>query len=77
MARRILVIALKYGLGFAVFGFVVWYNWADISKVFDRSFRWPPFLLAVFLGMAGVFLTFVRWYVLVRALDLPAVAAAA
>jgi uncharacterized protein (TIRG00374 family) len=73
---------LKYGLGIGLLVFVVWRNWAPadgeglqavVQKYFveGEPIHWLAFALAFFICLTGVLLTFVRWYVLVRAQDLP------
>ena len=73
---------LKYGLGIGLLVFVVWRNWAPasgpgLSSVWQKHIveRQPvsvePLVLACGICLASVLLTFVRWYVLVRAQDLP------
>jgi uncharacterized protein (TIRG00374 family) len=73
-------IALQYGLGFALLAWVVWSNWrvyADdgtevgLAAALSRPLNWPAFLAAFLIYSAAAALTFVRWYVLVRAQDLP------
>jgi uncharacterized protein (TIRG00374 family) len=68
----------KYGLGIALLAFVIWSNWepasnpdAGLKAVLQKPVRWLPLALASLLWTAGLFITFVRWYVLVRALNLP------
>jgi uncharacterized protein (TIRG00374 family) len=72
----------KYILAFSLLGWVIWKNWAPtdgrgLSYVWNRHMvegrpiHWP-FLLGAFLLLgAAICLQFVRWYVLVRAQDLP------
>src|SRR5207237_1407470 len=42
-----------------------------VSRVFERPVDWHFLVLAGVLGLASVLLTFVRWYFLVRAQELP------
>jgi uncharacterized membrane protein YbhN (UPF0104 family) len=68
---------LKYLLGFGLLAWVVWVNWkpADGSQglqdALGKEIAWAPLLLAGAICLASTLLTFVRWYVLVRAQDLP------
>jgi uncharacterized protein (TIRG00374 family) len=73
---------LKYGLGIGLLVFMVWRNWAPaggqgLQAVVQRHFvegeplHWLALVLALVICLTGVLLTFVRWYVLVRAQDLP------
>jgi len=80
--KRILIAALKYGLGFGLLSWVIWKNWAPaggqgLQAVVQRIFvegepiHYLPLILAAGIYIAGVLLTFVRWYILVRAQELP------
>lgn len=82
MRKRILIAGLKYGLGFGLLSFVIWRNWAPASgqglqAVVQRHFiagepiHYVPLALATVIYLTGVLLTFVRWYILVRAQELP------
>ena len=72
-AKTLVVNLLKYGVSL---GILVWLV-VDASR--DRAFAqlaeqpkdWGLLGLAVATGLLAVLITFVRWYVLVRALDLP------
>jgi uncharacterized membrane protein YbhN (UPF0104 family) len=74
--------AFKYALAFGLLGWVIWSNWAPdsgkgLGYVWQRHVQEGqpinlPFLLAgLLLYAAAALLTFVRWYVLVRAQGLP------
>jgi uncharacterized protein (TIRG00374 family) len=73
--------ALKYGIGFALLAYVVWSNWEPkegsgglgLKDVFrpDREKHWGWYALAALFASISVGLTFIRWYFLVRAQDLP------
>src|SRR5947209_3315311 len=80
--KRFLIPCLKYGLGLGLLAYVVWRNWAPASGqglqgVVQRHFvdgepiHYGPLILASMIYLVGVLLTFVRWYVLVRAQELP------
>lgn len=78
--RPILILVLKYGLGIGVLTWLIWSHWHIEGKngqeeglvgVFDRPFQVHFLLLAAGLCLASVLLTFVRWYFLVRAQELP------
>lgn len=70
---------LKYLLGPATMLVVVWYNWhksvngkeVGISSIFEREPLWGPLVLALIICTASTILTFIRWYLLVCAQDLP------
>ncbi|HEV3257640.1 MAG TPA: lysylphosphatidylglycerol synthase transmembrane domain-containing protein [Gemmataceae bacterium] len=73
---------IKYGLGIALLVCVIWANWSPASgpglssvwqkHIIDREpVNVEALTLACVIGLASVLLTFIRWYVLVRAQDLP------
>jgi uncharacterized protein (TIRG00374 family) len=63
--------SLKYGLGITLLAFVVWTNWAGLKEAAKNPIHVGPIVLATTFCLAALLLTFVRWYVLVRAQDLP------
>src|SRR5207248_3005242 len=75
--------AAKYFLGLALLAFVLWWYWGSkfdadgkligpgLKDTFQKPIRWTPFLLAAGVWTVGLLITFYRWYILVRALDLP------
>jgi uncharacterized membrane protein YbhN (UPF0104 family) len=80
--KRFLITCLKYGLGLGLLAYVIWRNWAPaggqgLQGVVQRHFvdgepiHYGPLILASMIYLVGVLLTFVRWYVLVRAQELP------
>jgi uncharacterized membrane protein YbhN (UPF0104 family) len=69
--RSMIVNAVLIAVAFALLAVAVWSNRAQIREVLDRPFDAPRWLLAFAIYMVGLVLTFVRWHVLVRALDLP------
>ncbi len=71
MKKPLIIALLKYGLGFGLLGWMIWSNWEGLGEALSQPINWAPFLLAGVICLACVLLTFVRWYVLVRALDLP------
>jgi glycosyltransferase 2 family protein len=68
---------LKYGLGIALLAWVVWRYWDStpngpgLGEALQKPIQWLPFALAVMVYLVGILITFYRWYVLVRAQDLP------
>lgn len=74
---------LKYALGFGLLAFVIWRNWEGkpagpdqpplpgLKDLLDRTPNVFPWLAAAACIVAATFLQFYRWYLLVRALDLP------
>ena len=82
MKKQILTILLKYGLGLGLMIFMIWFNWHQVNEKGDEvgivalfqggvTFRWLPLAAALVICGCGVLLTFLRWFVLVRAQGLP------
>ena len=80
MKKQILMLLLKYGLGLGLLAWVIYSYWdikspdgADVglAGVLEIPMHWPYLLLAGVIGLASILLTFLRWYVLVLAPDLP------
>ncbi len=80
MTRSTLVIVLKYALGLgllAVFGYRYWDvvqpdgQQVGLSVILKRPINIGAFLLGLAICAVGVGLTFVRWYYLIVAQDLP------
>ena len=77
--KRFWIGLAKYGLGLGLLAFVIWRNWAPsadgsspgIAGVIEKPIQVGPLALAFSICLASVLLTFLRWYVLVRAQDLP------
>lgn len=67
-ARRTLILV---GVALALLALAVWTNREQIQRVFARPIDPAPFVLGFALYVSGLLLTFYRWFVLVRALDLP------
>jgi hypothetical protein len=69
----------KYAIGFGLLAFVVWRNWdpneqtksPGLSGLLRQSPDWLMLAAVVLLQTATIGLQFTRWYVLVRAVDLP------
>src|SRR5262249_14579548 len=51
--------------------YVVWSNWSGLEEAFQNPIQVVPLVLACALTLGSLLLTFVRWYVLVRAQQLP------
>jgi glycosyltransferase 2 family protein len=70
---------VMYGIGLALLGWVLYSNWwprpgssaPGLGEVLRRPIHIGPLLIALFIATASLFITFVRWYVLVRAQELP------
>jgi uncharacterized membrane protein YbhN (UPF0104 family) len=76
-----LVLLAKYGLGLGLLALVIAWNWHDpspdgsedlgLSGVLKGPIHLVPLALAVGVFLAGLLITFIRWYLLVRAQGLP------
>ncbi len=82
MKKRIFLIVIKYGLGLGLLAWVIASNWSyhppgdeqttlGLVNVLERPFHVAPFVLAIVICTGSVLLTFVRWFLLVRAQELP------
>lgn len=71
--QRIVLNALKYGVTLALVAYVLVSAYQDqaFSQLTEQPKNWPVLAAAAVAGLAAVLLTFVRWALLVRALDLP------
>jgi uncharacterized protein (TIRG00374 family) len=80
--KRILGNVLKCSLALGVMSYVVWSNWQPnsphgLASVWQRHvvrgepIRLGYLALALVAGQVGILITFLRWYVLVRAAGLP------
>jgi uncharacterized protein (TIRG00374 family) len=80
--KRIVITALKYGVGFGLLAFIIWWKWnptvdaqgresPGLSQILQNPIRPLPLMLAATICTASVLLTFVRWFILVRAQGLP------
>ena len=73
MAKKVLLLALKIGLPIAILVYLFWdasenHAFEDLRR---HSKNWPLLGLALASCTIAVVLTLVRWYYLVRALDIP------
>ena len=57
--------------GLGLLAFVIWQNRVGIGQALQRPLQIVPLGLAASIGLVAAVQTFVRWYVLVRAQDLP------
>lgn len=77
MTKRLLWITAKYGLGLGLLAYVVWRNWSSsdgrpgLADALGQPIQAVPLLLASLICTASLLLTFLRWYVLVWAQELP------
>jgi uncharacterized protein (TIRG00374 family) len=66
----------KYVLGLSVLFWVIWHNWnpsegPGLSQALQNPIQVGPLVACALVYLLGVLLTFFRWYILVRAQDLP------
>ena len=80
MKKRIVIILLKYGLGLGLLAWVVWQYWViptpdgedvGIGAALEKPIHWLPFVGVGLFCLSSMLLTFLRWFILVRAQDLP------
>lgn len=71
--KRIAWRAVKWLLGFAILILLLYVNWPKIQEMIAEGGRFKlwPMLVAALCFFAGLLLTFLRWFVLVRAQELP------
>jgi uncharacterized protein (TIRG00374 family) len=80
--KQIFWTLFKCGLGIGLLAYVIWSNWSypapgdpgktlGLVNVLDAEVHVLPLVLALAVCSASVLLTFVRWYILVRAQGLP------
>jgi hypothetical protein len=68
----LLKLLLKYGLGFALLGYVIIDNWTALGNVFrETTFHTAPLMMATLIAAVGLMITFLRWHLLVCAVGLP------
>ncbi len=70
-ARSLAINAVLTLVAFVLLGLAVWSNRTQIREVFERELDGRMIALAFGIYLTALMLTFLRWYVLVRALDLP------
>jgi len=64
-------ILTKYGIGLAVLFWVILKNWKGLVAVFSSPIHVGPLFLAAAVAIVGLLITFLRWHLLVRAIDIP------
>jgi uncharacterized protein (TIRG00374 family) len=77
--KQALIVALKYSLGLGLLAWVIIYHWhiesngeeVGLAAALQRPFHWPAFAIAFAITTLSVLITFVRWFILVRAQNLP------
>jgi glycosyltransferase 2 family protein len=79
VSKQTVVIALKYGLGFGLLALVICLNWhqekdgveVGLAAAMHRPIDWAAFVATVAICAISILITFIRWYILVRAQQLP------
>jgi glycosyltransferase 2 family protein len=75
--KKFIITLLKVSVSLAIIVFMVWKatsgeaNQNAFAKLSSGPIVWPMFAAAVGIYLVAVLLTFVRWWFLVRALDVP------
>src|SRR4051812_4742038 len=69
--HRALINAFLIALAFGLLGFTIWKNRVQMREVLGRQLDLRFFALGFAIYMTAMLLTFFRWFVLVRALELP------
>src|SRR6267143_6262176 len=77
--KRLLLNGLKYLLGFALLAYVVWRSWSappgshgvGLKDALARPIQLIPLALSTIIYSGAIVFTFLRWYTLVRAQELP------
>ena len=73
--KKYLVWLLKMGLAVGIIAFLLWQagrqDPEQFRRLWDRQKDWSALTAGFGIAMFALCLTFVRWYVLVRALDIP------
>ncbi len=67
---RTLVTALKFAVSLGVVAWLVWLAWDDVPELLRQEKRWGLLAAASGMILAMVVATFVRWWMLIRALGM-------
>ncbi|MFO0909128.1 MAG: lysylphosphatidylglycerol synthase transmembrane domain-containing protein [Isosphaeraceae bacterium] len=67
--RSLVINGLLIALAFGLLGLAIWQNREQIEQVFARRIDFRLFAMAQVFYLAGITLTFVRWYLLVKVID--------
>ena len=78
MKKQTIWAASKYILGLGVLAWVIWQHWdppasegPGLRQALQNPIQIGPFVACAAIYLVAVMLTFFRWYILVRAQDLP------
>lgn len=77
MSKQVVVNLLKYTLGFSLLAWMVWRYWTvpppgiGVKEALQNPIHVTPLFIAAAFCLCSLSLTFLRWYLLVRAQDLP------
>jgi glycosyltransferase 2 family protein len=71
VTKRFLLYVLQYALGIGVLAGGIWLNRASLREALSNPLQPGPLVMALGALMVGLFLTFLRWFILVRAQSLP------
>jgi uncharacterized protein (TIRG00374 family) len=80
--KQLMVTLLKYGLGIVLLAWVVGHYWEPseigqgrqvpgLAAALQKPISYLPLTIALVVYLSGILITFLRWYILVRAQDLP------
>jgi hypothetical protein len=69
--KQTILAAGKHLLGPAILGLVIWFYGPGLVRALENPLQVIPLCACAAIYMVGVLLTFFRWYILVRAQDLP------
>lgn len=68
--RRTTVTIIKIALAIAILAYLLFRARGDFAHLSERSLAWPFLAAALLFSIAMATLSFVRWHILVRALDI-------
>src|SRR3989337_2951182 len=69
--KKLAITLAKVALGLGILGYLLYSNRAGLRELAGQSIAWPGLLLALVICTGSVILTFIRWYWLVVAQNLP------
>lgn len=70
-SRSLLINVTLCVVAFGLLALTIHSNRAEIRGVFERQLDWKLLAIAVAIFLSGLMLTFVRWFVLFRAVEVP------